>query len=73
MKLWSSHRDDHGHYGSLEALENWAERNLVRFNKGQCRVLHLGRIKPKNQHRLGADLLEGSLAEKDLGALVGER
>ena len=45
---------------NLGRLENWAERNLKRFNKGRCRVLHLGRKNPKNQHRLGADLLEGS-------------
>ena len=54
----------------LGRLESWAEGNLIKFNKGKCRVLHLGRDSPRHQHRLGADLLGGSSGENDLGALV---
>ncbi|PKU42252.1 hypothetical protein llap_7440 [Limosa lapponica baueri] len=57
----------------MDRLEIWAERNLIKFNKGKCRVLHLGRNKPMHQDRLGADLLESSSEEKDLGVLVDNR
>jgi len=57
----------------LDRLESWAERNLVEFDKGKCRVLHLGRNNPIHQYRLGADLLERSSMERDLGVLVDDK
>ncbi|GAB0203103.1 mitochondrial enolase superfamily member 1 [Grus japonensis] len=42
----------------------------MKFNKGKCMVLHLGRNKPKHEYRLGVDFLGSSSVEKDLGVLV---
>ncbi|KAK4828590.1 hypothetical protein QYF61_000042 [Mycteria americana] len=42
----------------------------MKFNKGECKVLHLGRNNPVHQYMLGATQLESSLAEKDLEILV---
>ncbi|KAK4810448.1 hypothetical protein QYF61_004228 [Mycteria americana] len=42
----------------------------MKFNKGKCQVLHLGRNNPTHQYMLGADQLESSSAEKALGVLV---
>ncbi|GAB0188519.1 mitochondrial enolase superfamily member 1 [Grus japonensis] len=47
----------------LNGLEKWADRNLMKFNKEKCKVLHLWRNDPLHQDVLGAALLESSLAK----------
>ena len=42
----------------------------MKFNDSKRKVLHLERT---NQYTLGADLLESSSVEKDLGVLVDSR
>ncbi|GAB0188332.1 hypothetical protein GRJ2_001298500 [Grus japonensis] len=55
----------------LDRLEKWADRNLMKFSKGKCKVLHLGRNNPRHPHMLVADQLGSSFAEEKLSILVG--
>ena len=54
--------------------ECWVERNLMRSNRGVCRVLHLGRNNHKHQYRMRIPvedvLMERSSVEKNLGVMV---
>lgn len=45
----------------------------MKINKGECRVLQLGKNNPRYQYRLGVDLLESSTLEKNLEVLVDNR
>ena len=54
----------------INRLEKWADRNLMEFNKGKCKVLFLGRNNCRYRHRLRSNQLESSFAEKALEVLV---
>ncbi|KAK4830618.1 LOW QUALITY PROTEIN: hypothetical protein QYF61_012343 [Mycteria americana] len=52
----------------LDRLEEWASRNLMKFNKGTSQVLHLERNIPMYQYRLAADQLQSRFTGKVLGS-----
>jgi len=51
-------------------LKQWAQVNLMRFNKSKCKVLHLDLGNPRYKYKLGDERIEYSLTEKVLGVLV---
>ncbi|GAB0184902.1 cAMP-dependent protein kinase inhibitor alpha [Grus japonensis] len=53
----------------LDRLEEWANKNLMKFNKDKCKVLHLGKHYPGVQH----SWLESSSVERDLGVPVDNK
>jgi len=50
----------------LNSLGKRADRNLIKFNKGKCEVLQLGRNNLRHQYRLEVHWLESSFSGKDL-------
>lgn len=54
----------------LNRREKWANRSLMKFNKGKCQALSLGKNNPMPPVQARAERLESSTAEKDLWVLV---
>ncbi|GAB0188105.1 mitochondrial enolase superfamily member 1 [Grus japonensis] len=57
----------------LDKLEEWANKNSMKFNEDKCKVLHLGKHNPGVQHRLGSTWLESSSMGRYLAVLVDSK
>ncbi|GAB0206053.1 mitochondrial enolase superfamily member 1 [Grus japonensis] len=52
----------------LDRVEKWADRNLMKFNKGKCKALHLGRISYGHQYMVGLTIWKSVLQKSSLGS-----
>lgn len=68
-KLWGSVRTPEGQDATqrvLDRLEQWANMNLMKFNKSKFKILHLGRGNPHYHYKLEDKRIKWSSAEKHL-------
>ncbi|PKU49559.1 rna-directed dna polymerase from mobile element jockey-like [Limosa lapponica baueri] len=54
----------------FDRLKRWAGKNLMKFNKAKCKVLHMGGGNPKHKYRMEGEWIESSPEEKDFDVLV---
>jgi len=54
----------------LNSLEMWACVNLLKFNKANCKILHLGKNNPRHEYRLCSEWTESSPVVKGMTLLV---
>ncbi|KAJ7420710.1 hypothetical protein BTVI_20640 [Pitangus sulphuratus] len=47
-------------------LENWAERNFLKFNKEKCQFLYLRRKNPRHQYMLGTTIRKAALQRRSM-------
>ena len=56
----------------LSNLENWSKRWQLPFNATKCKVMHFGRVNPRQDYQMGGHTLEAIDQEKDLGVIVND-
>lgn len=57
----------------LDRPEEWAERNVVKFNKQRCKILYPGKNNFTHQYMEGTKKLKSSCKEKELEVLMKQK
>lgn len=57
----------------LYRSEEWPNKNLTKFDRDKCKVLHLRKHNPGVQHRLRYTHLWSSSVERDMKVLVNNK
>ena len=57
----------------LDKVEKLTYVKTMRLNKAKCKLLHLHQGNSSHECRLGKELIESCLSEKDFGVLVDEK
>lgn len=57
----------------IDSLVRWAEKWLLPFNSGKCKVMHLGYHNPGHAYVLNGTLIEATSEEKDLGVIIDDQ
>ncbi|XP_041483858.1 uncharacterized protein LOC121430607 [Lytechinus variegatus] len=64
--------DIQGMQQSINHLDRWAAKWLMRFNIDKCGVMHFGSKNPNQVYSLNGSALKETVEEKDLGILVNK-
>lgn len=61
-------------WGELNKLQKWADGNMLKLNHGNCKALHLGKNKSRDQYIQGVGKLSGKqLGREVAGSLSGHQ
>ena len=57
----------------LDITKEWANKWKMEFNVDKCKIMHLGRLNPKQTYTMGGVDLTVTTEEKDLGVLIDDK
>jgi hypothetical protein len=56
----------------IDAKQDWSDKWQINFNTQKSKIMHLGRKNPNHQYTLGANQLDTTKEEKDLGVTIDD-